>query len=258
LGYYTLGDDIETRYDILICPKGYYCVNGIKEACPGGTYGDSEGLSTENCTGLCDSAYYCGLASITPKQNICGTNPNFYCPKGSDHPLPVALGYYADKWVNDIGYMSQKICDRGAYCINGVKTLCPAGRYGAEVQSIDPLCSGICMAGYWCPEGSIKSTQEKCGLISSFCPEGSAKPNTVSQGYYTVATTIQNVTLLLYPIINETSKSNLTSLDLLERELSLELQADQNLCEPGYYCTGSFTHSLIDVLLKSHRHDYFR
>lgn len=115
LGYYSVGNYIETRYDILVCPKGYYCVNGLKQVCPGGTYGDSEGLTSENCTGLCDGAYFCGSASTSPTQIFCGNNPNFYCPKGSDHPLPVAIGYYADNYLDDVGYMSQKSCDRGIF-----------------------------------------------------------------------------------------------------------------------------------------------
>lgn len=128
-------------------------------------------------------------------------------------------------------------CLIGAYCINGIKKLCPAGRYGSNVQNIDPLCTGLCLAGYWCPEGSIKNTQEKCGKVNSFCPEGSAKPNFISPGYYTIAATIHNTTSLVYHNSNDTSKLNSTSIDL-ERELLLELQVDQNLCEPGYYCTG--------------------
>ena len=46
-----------------------------------------------------------------------------------------------------------------------------------------------------------------------------------------------NTTSLVYHNSNDTSKLNSTSIDL-ERELLLELQVDQNLCEPGYYCTG--------------------
>lgn len=117
VGYYSIGNYIETRYDILICPKGHYCINGIKQVCTAGTYGGSEGLASENCTGLCDGGYYCGLASTSPKQNICGKNSNFYCPRGSSHQLSVATGYYSDQLIDQVGYMSQKLCDRGYYLL---------------------------------------------------------------------------------------------------------------------------------------------
>ena len=42
-----------------ICPTGHYCVNGIKIACRAGTFGVSEGLSSDMCSGLCPLGYYC-------------------------------------------------------------------------------------------------------------------------------------------------------------------------------------------------------
>ena len=38
--------------------------------------------------------------------------------------------------------------DTAAYCTN-----CPAGRYGTTEGSTEPLCSGLCTAGYYCPAG---------------------------------------------------------------------------------------------------------
>ena len=40
--------------------------------------------------------------------------------------------------------------------------LCPAGRYGAVVGLTSPVCSGECIAGYYCPPGSTASNANQC------------------------------------------------------------------------------------------------
>ena len=59
-GYYsidrkgeTLAVTQENRVSSVICPLGHYCIGGVKYACTGGTYGESEGLHTKECSGLC-------------------------------------------------------------------------------------------------------------------------------------------------------------------------------------------------------------
>ena len=60
IGYYSVdinGATPASTYNIrvaaVICPLGHYCVDGVKHACKGGTYGESEGLHTKECSGLC-------------------------------------------------------------------------------------------------------------------------------------------------------------------------------------------------------------
>ena len=49
----------------------------------------------------------------------------------------------------------------------GVCTPCPAGRYGSPIAMNSSLCSGLCAAGYTCPEGSFTATPS-----STVCPPG--------------------------------------------------------------------------------------
>ena len=39
----------------LPCPPGFYCVNGIKRACPRNTYGNEYNLTADTCTGTCSA-----------------------------------------------------------------------------------------------------------------------------------------------------------------------------------------------------------
>ena len=43
---------------------------------------------------------------------------------------------------------TQTLCEPGFYCSNGVKTPCPAGRYGATFGLSESFCTGSCAAGY--------------------------------------------------------------------------------------------------------------
>ncbi len=76
-GYYTTPEASSPtlRTGQSICPLGYYCVNGIKNACPPGRYGRETGLSSDKCSGLCNRGYFCPLASVSATQSV--------CPKGN-------------------------------------------------------------------------------------------------------------------------------------------------------------------------------
>jgi len=77
-------------------------------------------------------------------------------------------------------------CEPGHYCINELRTACPAGRFGATPRLTNASCTGPCRAGYYCGVASIVDTALKCGSESVYCPEGSSMPLTVLAGYYSV------------------------------------------------------------------------
>lgn len=94
-----------------------------------------------------------------------------FCPTGSAAPTSVASGYYTT-WTplgssgditgayvdggalaatNQTTRSAQQICEKGSYCVNGVKRLCPGGVYGATQGLATAACTAPCSAGYyWC------------------------------------------------------------------------------------------------------------
>ena len=110
------------------CPLGAYCIDGIYAACPEGTTGDilgsvglndcktcpagtscGEGATTST---TCGQAYYCPAGAAAPgfpcpagtfggwKTGKTDPNeclvcpPGYYCPEGTDEPIPTPVGYY--------------------------------------------------------------------------------------------------------------------------------------------------------------------
>eukprot|EP01035_Chromulina_nebulosa_P019898 gene19898-25853_t len=200
------------------CPKGSYCLHGMKYDCPGGYYGIKSGEFNSTCSGLCEAGFYCPPSSISKRQYSCG-NSSVYCPIGSSSPRFVTLGYYTSGTVtNDtidqtglhylrLHRVSQSLCEPGYYCpSDGIRRLCPAGRYGSSSGLSHSNCDGSCESGYYCPEGSITSIQVKCGGFNYYCPAGSSIAYEVDIGYYSVG-----------------------GLDEYTRTLQMK-------CEPGHWC----------------------
>ena len=205
-GYYTTSSDggnsavnNATRDGQLICEVGHFCVDGIKEPCPAGRYGETEGLTSPECSGVCQKGYYCPSGSVSDTQVECKDREE-YCPSGSGQPSPVFFGtdnptggtggYYS---VGDIdvegaveagGQDGQIICPLGHYCQSGRKYACPPGRYGAERGMTSELCSGECEAGFYCPAASVSPRERRCGSKTVFCKPGAFAPTQVSAGFY--------------------------------------------------------------------------
>lgn len=76
------GLTLSTRAQEEECPKGHYCVGGVRYRCPAGRYGATVGMSLQSCTGECSEGYYCPEGSVEPQQFKCGTD-DVYCPAGS-------------------------------------------------------------------------------------------------------------------------------------------------------------------------------
>jgi len=234
-GYYTVGlyslpgrsqnsSDGTTRTAQVICEPGYWCLAGLRTACPGGVYGDTYGLSTAACSAPCADGYFCPIASSSPTQVPCG-DPSLYCPLGSPFPTVVPMGFYSVNGSITTRFTIE-ICPKGTFCIQGIKFLCPPGTYGGSLGLSRPDCDGYCKAGYYCPEmsisatqipcpagrygfpgsvdanctgtcqaghfcplGSASATQNECGDDHLYCPTGSGIPIPVSPGYFSTGGT---------------------------------------------------------------------
>ena len=132
--------------------------------CPAGRFGCSSHLSAADCNGACTAGYYCGPASTTPTQTEC-PYPSHYCPEGSSQPLPVSLGHYSV-------VTHQQLCEPGAYCVNGTRHACPAGRFGVSTGETSSQCTAACDDGFFCPSGSANQGDHPCPQ-GYYCAAGS-------------------------------------------------------------------------------------
>lgn len=258
VGYYGLDingteslSTLATRVAIEICPLGHYCADGIKYSCPPGTYGNRIGLSNVSCSGSCVEGFYCPERSVSPFEIDCGASPVVYCPPASGRPNRTALGYYALRTNISMTYASgfvyQKPCPLGSYCVDGVRYLCPAGRYGLKIRETNASCTGGCLGGYYCPPGSTLSNEIQCDGTNIYCPPGSGSPRNVTLGYYTVS---------LDQYTGPPFQDFYTRLVQLYGDNVFQGYAftNQTICEPGFYCLAdgkpsspftSIFHSLI-------------
>jgi hypothetical protein len=97
IGYFTKGGESLAsgengtifRTSQEICPKGSYCVDGVKKLCPAGFWGGSLGMSFKMCSGFCPAGTYCTEGSDHPRE----------CPKNS---------YSAEGWSKCIPCATQE------------------------------------------------------------------------------------------------------------------------------------------------------
>lgn len=177
--------DISIRDSIEICEEGHYCVNGIRYLCFGGYYGSNKGLINGECNGECLNGYYCLNGSVVNNEYKCG-NVNLYCPSGSYKPLSVPIGSYSDESEDELLRSKYYNCEPGYYCVNGIRHKCLRGYYGDKYNESKSSCSGSCLSGYYCLEGSIRNDEYECGDESVYCPSGSYIPLKIPAGYYGV------------------------------------------------------------------------
>jgi hypothetical protein len=144
---------------------------------------------------LCSTGYYCPPGSTVSTQISCGGS-NYYCPQGISTPFVVDIGFYsfgifsspaASQNILDVTTRtSQKLCEPGYYCSDGVRYPCQGGLYSNEYGTNSSSCKGSCEPGYYCESASDTSTQYVCGDPSVYCPTGSSTPITVPLGYYSL------------------------------------------------------------------------
>ena len=189
-GVYTVGGaGVTTRSDVSLCLKGHWCSGGVSTPCAAGRYGASDGSGNAECSGACQAGYVCGSGATTAQQEECGLaggsdlGSKVYCPLGSSSVSFVSDGNYSTGGTVNTR-TGEAMCEAGYYCKNGVRSLCPAGRFGNVTGLSEPDCSGDCGAGYYCVSGSVSWNSSACGGVSWYCPAGVGGRLAVSSGYY--------------------------------------------------------------------------
>lgn len=185
-GFYVVGGEGDSRHTAqLPCPKGSWCVGGVKSQCDAGFFGNSVRQVTPSCSGPCPAGAYCPRGAVDPVHCPAG----YECPAQSGEPVEVAGGRYAVRCVFDpdagayLRCEASEECEPGHYCSGGAKAPCPAGRFGAQSGGASAQCDGACAAGFFCPEGSVVAQAVACGAPDRFCPEGAGAPTDIADGF---------------------------------------------------------------------------
>lgn len=256
-GYYSVslaGDDPTTRTSERVCEKGTYCQDGQRHPCPGGTYGDSQGMVESTCSGKCPPGFYCPIGSTRPTTYVCD-DERFYCPEGSMRPIPVDEGYVALKDDSETllelssGFVTQQKCPLGHFCIESMKTPCAGGTFGDTEGLLNSTCSGMCEPGYFCPAGSTNARAHRCGL-NHVCPRGSAEPTQVSAGSFIIG---EDDSTQVYPCPLGSYCSQGQVFDCprgrFGNETGLTSAQCSGPCQAGFYCPrGSKSATQVDRL----------
>jgi hypothetical protein len=246
LGYFTEeeenngGDNGERNTRQLMCDPGHYCVKGERYECPIGRFGSTYGLHTSACSGKCFGGYYCNKASKVPTENDCGGS-HLFCPNGTGVPKHVHLGYYTNSGPPH-QRSSETRCELGHWCnfTTGVRSGCPAGRYGGVLGLHNDTCSGNCTPGFYCPSASVDSDQERCGNPKYFCPGGTPIRRLVSLGYHSYHGTEPATYYASEPL---SSGQQGQKFELKEiPDTRYELHTAEKICPLGSYCVLGLRH----------------
>jgi hypothetical protein len=246
VGYYSIGGNETQRSAQAICERGFYCANGIRYACPLGSYGLSVGLSFASgpdnsvflCSGLCEPGYYCPANSTSSRQ--------VQCPPGT---------YGSTSGLTDARCTAS--CPMGSYCeaASVLPRKCPAGRFGnvtglsspscAKVcENMDGVCDAtlsLCREGFYCPEGSVAADQYECGSPAVYCPRGSGAPLPVSNGYYSIGPIVpSSLHIEILVDVSADYSDNDSPPEVLLETSSLAIakkrRTSQSICEIGHFC----------------------
>ncbi|OQR99844.1 hypothetical protein ACHHYP_04245 [Achlya hypogyna] len=202
---------LSTRVAQVPCEPGTFCINGVKQLCPAGTYGATSGLASPVCTAPCPPGYYwCSCRSSGYIDYPC-VDPAVYCSGGNAVPTTVSVGYYSalgfdGQWVKLSVHPGRFVLsasliralgegdDSFASRICVFWRLCARGGLPDEFHLCLPKWQGTyavngkrcvpCQPGFWCGTGSSSPRQNECGGANVFCPLGSSNPVVVQTGYY--------------------------------------------------------------------------
>lgn len=185
-----------------LCPDGYYKSlpgDDISFCLPCNITDSISSADRKTC--LCTTVYqdqYTGYFNITTGK----------CHK--ERKLEIELYFDDREWSQNtsVTRFRQYPCEAGYFCSYGLRYKCPAGYFGSIDQETNPLCSGICKEGFFCPETSTTPYSKPCGAANLICPQGSPVPILVPPGYYT------------------------------HEDVPEDLRYIQIICPVGYFCPG--------------------
>jgi len=168
-GFYTVGAQLGlnkfemgnalSRITQIICEIGNYCVDGVMRQCPPGTFGNTQGLTTAMCSGLC--------------------SPGFFCPMGTENATTFrcAAGRYGSQSGLFLSACSG-VCSQGYYCPEG-----STSSFQFPCTQGSPLAlSDTGKAGYI----NFFAENQTSSPNSVFCPQGSSVPLVVFQGFFSL------------------------------------------------------------------------
>ena len=156
----------------LLCPSGKHQPAARQTACIQCRAGTrcSQGVSKEL---PCEA----GTHQPSAAQSRCiACTPGHSCPAGSDNQIECEAGTYGDSadWTcklceegsfqRNARQTSCELCPLGFACSLGSATPqpCTAGRFGATPGQTSRDCTGACVKGHYCPEGSTSNTSGVC------------------------------------------------------------------------------------------------
>ena len=146
------------------CPAGFYCLTGTTDysstVCPTGYYCPS---STEFIT-----EYACSLGTYNPTLGLTTSAQCLQCPPG-----------YSCRSSGKSMLIASDICNPGYFCKIGSKLQSPQSDMPGDSNG------GKCVAGYYCPSGSVYGLDCDGG---QYCSGGllASTSGACSQGYYCV------------------------------------------------------------------------
>jgi hypothetical protein len=104
-------------HDETIPLRGYQCKQNAQRPCE-----------------LCEPGYYCPTKH---KKLPCG-GAHYFCELGSVSPTQVSDGHYSVNGDEEHRSDEQR-CEKGYFCVRGVKQVCPPGFFCPEAGMSEPL-----------------------------------------------------------------------------------------------------------------------
>ena len=254
------------------CEPGYWCADGERTACGAGKFGATSGLSTSDCSGLCEAGFVCSVASrasnaddvnAAPEVTECGS-ASVYCKAGSGSPTLASTGYYTTPTSAPAARRTgQTICPIGSFCVAGEASLCEPGvygaaeglfspvctgfcdpgRYGATPGATDKSCDGDCAPGYYCEAGSSSQFSQACSA-GRFSLGGTDSCSSCDPGYYCPVGSVSSQGAscggAAFFCTGEASSPTAVQVGWFStpEEAGVNLRTGEEPCPPGSYCSG--------------------
>lgn len=231
LGHYSIGGDASTRAEERIAVRGSYAFGGVQNLCPAGTFGDSEGLAVESCSGKCAQGFFCPAGSTSAYAFKCGGDA-YFCPLGSAAPVEVSEGFYSASYDTEE-------CPPGRWRDLGAVAL-DYSRPGANTVLVLAAVAPCAL----CPVNTSKGVSGDDLELCRACPEWSTSSADGTQCECSEILIASDLTLHFNVSTNRCDGLTADQLAGLDDRAWLELRPSaltrhmQRECEAGYYCRG--------------------